>query len=159
MVHAKLYPGQENSGKLITMVRHQAKLLAEESGRKYILIDGPPGTGCPVISTITGTDHVILITEPTVSGIADFKRTWELAEHFKIQVSCIINKSSLNIKKTEQVSSFCKEHQINELGRIPFDKRFNQYLVEAKVLTETGDQDLERLFKEIYLRLEKVLNG
>ncbi|HDS09425.1 MAG TPA: (4Fe-4S)-binding protein, partial [Firmicutes bacterium] len=92
MVHAKLYPGQENSGKLITMVRHQAKLLAEESGGKYILIDGPPGTGCPVISTITGTDHVILITEPTVSGIADFKRTWELAEHFKIPVSCIINK-------------------------------------------------------------------
>lgn len=158
MVHARLFPGQENSGKLITMIRHQAKILFEESGTEYILIDGPPGTGCPVISTITGVDHVILITEPTVSGISDFKRTWDLVHHFEIPASCIINKSNLNPAKTEEIAGFCEKNKINQLGRIPFDSRFNQYLVQARVLTEVDDKDIVKIFEEIYLKLKQVIN-
>ncbi len=159
MIHAKLFPGQENSGKLITMTRHQATLISEEKGRDFVLIDGPPGTGCPVISSITGVDHVIIVTEPTVSGISDFERTVKLVQHFGINIFYIINKFDLNLDKTNDIDKYCLENSITLLGKIPFDPIVNEAVSEGKVLTEFRSEELKEIIIQIYNNLMEGLNG
>ena len=92
MVHANLIPGEENSGKLVALVRNQAKVIAEERNIDMVIVDGAPGVGCPVISSITGVDHVVIVTEPTMSGLHDMKRAAELVRGFGTPISLGINK-------------------------------------------------------------------
>lgn len=135
-VHARLGAGEENSGKLVTLVRHQARLIAEEQGLEWILVDGPPGIGCPVISSITGASAVLIVTEPTVSGIHDMKRVAELAAHFKVPSAACINRWDINVEVSGEISSYCEKAGILLAGKIPYDREVPRALVRRKILVE-----------------------
>lgn len=120
MVHARLAPGEENSGKLVNVVRENARKTADEMGWKTIIIDGPPGTGCPVISSVTGANKVIIVTEPSKSGFHDMKRILQLTSNFKVKPYVVINKYDLNKNLTNQIENWCNEQNIPVVGKILF---------------------------------------
>lgn len=139
-VHARLSPGEENSGKLVALVRHQARLLAEEQGIPWLLVDGPPGIGCPVISAMAGTGAALIVTEPTPSGLHDLRRVAELASHFRLPTAACINKWDLNVCMTAQIEDFCKEKGIIVVARIPYDVRVSLAVVARQILVEYAPQ-------------------
>ena len=114
-------PGEENSGKLVSRIREKAREIANEIQAEYILNDGPPGIGCSAISSITGTDAVLLVIEPTISGLHDAKRLVQLVKSFNIAMFAIINKYDINMKASSAVEAFLEKEDIEVLGRIPFD--------------------------------------
>ena len=116
MVHAQLGAGQENSGMLVALIRGKAQELAEAKGLPLILVDGPPGIGCPVISSLTGADGVLIVTEPTLSGLHDLNRVLDLAGHFKIPGMVLINKYDLNQEMTNRIETYCRDKGL-EVGR------------------------------------------
>jgi len=136
MAHAKLGIGEEASGKLVSEVREKAKRLAEKNGKDLILVDGPPGTGCPVISAITGTDLVLVISEPTLSGIHDLKRVLELAKHFRIPAAVCLNKYDINRENAELIENFCKSANIPVLGKLPYDDEATEAMLREKSVIE-----------------------
>jgi len=135
-VHAKLGIAEENSGKLVTLVRHQARLIAEERGLDWIIVDGPPGIGCPVISSVTGASAVLIVTEPTVSGIHDMKRVADLAAYFRVPRAVCINKWDINARMSEEIAAYCRGEGIPLIGRIPYDLVVSRALVRRKILVE-----------------------
>ena len=132
MSHARLTPGMENSGKLVTLVRQNAAKLAEKTGRELVLVDGPPGLGCPVIASLSNVDAGVAVVEPTLSGIHDLKRALQLLEHFEIVPSVIVNKYDLNMENTASIRGFCDGQGIPVLGMIPFDENVTKAMVQAK---------------------------
>ncbi|QER41646.1 P-loop NTPase [Thermodesulfobacterium sp. TA1] len=122
MVYARLGIAQENSGKLVTKLRELAKEIAEVNNADFIIIDGPPGVGCPVMASMTGVDLAIAITEPTVSGLHDLKRVIELAKHFKVELKVIINKYDLNLQMSEYITEEIKKEGIEVIGILPFSE-------------------------------------
>jgi len=155
MVYGRLAPGEENSGKLVNMVRDKAKKLSKENNLQTIILDGPPGIGCPVISTITGVDKVVIITEPTISGLHDLQRTVEIVEKFSLKAFVIINKSDLNTTMTIRIKEWCRQNKITIAGKLPFDKNVVEAMVRAKSITEY-DKDLY-ISKEIRKIWNKIL--
>ena len=154
MVYGKLAPGEENSGKLVNIVRDKAKKLAKANNINTIIIDGPPGIGCPVISTITGVDYVIIVTEPTLSGLKDLQRTLELTTKFNLNTVIIINKFDLNIKITEKIENFCKKSNIKIIGKIAFDPQVVAAMINCKSIIEWQPaSDLSSQIKLIYNNL------
>ncbi len=133
MVHAKLYPGAENSGNLVTMVKHRAHILSEEKGIEHILVDGSPGIGCPVISTISGADFVVIVTEPTQSGIHDLKRVKKLCDSFKVKSGVVVNKYDLNKQMAHNIEKFTDENGSMFLGNIPFDQNVSYAIVRKEI--------------------------
>ena len=136
MVHAHLGIAEENSGKLVTLVRQESKKLAEEQGLDLILTDGPPGIGCPVIASIGGGSAVLIVAEPTVSGKHDMERVVKLAEHFKVPAMLCVNKFDLNLDVTRKIEGFAQEKGLTILGRIPFDPVFTRAMVQAQTIFE-----------------------
>ncbi|OPX90031.1 MAG: cell division inhibitor MinD [Pelotomaculum sp. PtaB.Bin104] len=122
MVHARLGIAAENSGKLVSLVRGQAKMLAEKDDLPFIIVDGPPGIGCPVIASITGADAVLIVTEPTVSGEHDLERVAELVEYFKIPTYLCINKFDLNLEAARNIEKKAEKRGINVIGNIHYDR-------------------------------------
>lgn len=123
MIHGKLIPGEETSGKLVGQVRQDAYFTAKESGKAYVLIDGSPGLACNVISSITGAPRVVIVVEATKSGLHDLERVYQLVSGFKIEVSVVINKYDLSLEMTNQIENYCKKLNIDLDLKIPFDKR------------------------------------
>jgi MinD superfamily P-loop ATPase len=121
MVHARLGVAQENSGKLVTEVRKRAREIALREGRELLLMDGPPGIGCPVIASLSGVDLALVVTEPTPSGAQDMERAVDLARHFRLRAACAINKDDLNLENSKKIESWCAKRGIPLAGRIPFD--------------------------------------
>ncbi len=142
LVHAHMGPGEDNSGKLVSEVRKKAKELAVEQKAEYVINDGPPGIGCSVISSLTGTDQVLMVIEPTVSGLHDVRRLVELIDSFSIPMAALINKYDINLEMTTEIEHFLKEQKIPLLGRIPFDQRMVESMVEGKSIVEF-DSELE----------------
>lgn len=136
MVHARLAPGEENSGKLVNVVRDFARKIAKEEGLETIIIDGPPGTGCPVISSVTGTNKAIIVTEPTRSGFHDMKRILELTSNFKVKSYVVINKYDLNIDITCQIENWCFDKEIPVVGKILFDREIVEAMLNCKSIIE-----------------------
>ena len=136
MVHARLGIAEENSGKLVALVRQEARKIAEERGLSMIITDGPPGIGCPVISSIGGASAVLIISEPTVSGIHDMERVLQLADHFQIPAMLCINKFDLNREETEKIESFAQKRNIPVVGKIPFDPVFTKAMIQGKNVLE-----------------------
>lgn len=136
MVHARLAPGEENSGKLVNVVREQARKLASMTGRGTIIIDGPPGTGCPAISSLTGTNKAIIVTEPTRSGFHDLKRILELTDGFKIPSVVVINKYDLNWNMTGEIEDWCLQMNIPVIGKIPFDAKVVEAMLHCRSIVE-----------------------
>ena len=129
MVHARLGVAQENSGKLVTQVRREARSIAERQGLDYIITDGPPGIGCPVISSMSGVDLALIVTEPTVAGTHDMQRVVELARHFGVKTAVCINKYDLDEAGAEQIGAYCRAEGVEVAGRIPFDEEVVNALV------------------------------
>lgn len=136
MIHATLDIGAENSGKLVTQVKKQAKAIALEQGKKYVLVDGSPGIGCPVVSSLSGADYVVLVTEPTVSGLHDLKRVYELVKKFNIPAGCIINKADINADMTMQIREFLASGHIDRLGELPYDETVTKAMVAGLTIVE-----------------------
>ena len=140
MVHARLGIAEENSGKFVTLVRQEARKLAEAKNLDLILTDGPPGVGCPVIASIGGASAVLIVTEPTVSGKHDMERVAQLAAHFKIPALVCVNKFDLNLELTREIEKYAEKKEITCLGRIPFDPIFTKAMIQAQTIFEYDGQ-------------------
>ena len=150
MAHAILKTAEEASGKLVTVVRNNAKTLAEEKKKDLIIIDGPPGIGCPVISSITGVDLVLIVTEPTLSAIHDLERILNVAEHFEIPAVVCINKYDINIKNTEKIEQYCIEKNIDVVGKLPYDIVVTEAMVNEKTVIEYSKGEFSNLIIEMW---------
>ncbi|MDY6790081.1 MAG: 4Fe-4S binding protein [Thermodesulfobacteriota bacterium] len=142
MAHARLGIAEENSGKLVTLIRQEGKKLAEEKQLDLLLTDGPPGIGCPVIASLGGATAVLIVTEPTVSGRHDMERVTELAAFFKIPAMLCINKFDLNPDEGKAIEDFATQKNIRVIGRVPFDSSFTKAMVQGKTVVEF-DNDCE----------------
>lgn len=136
LVHAALDTRAENSGKLVTTVRKEAKRVAEVQGADWIIVDGSPGTGCPVIASITGADDVVIVTEPTMSGQHDLERVASLSRHFAIPFSVIVNKADINQTMADETESWCARNGVPFLGMIPYDRAVTRAQIEGKSVIE-----------------------
>lgn len=151
MVYGRLSPGEENSGKLVNMVRNKAKQLSKDQQLETIIIDGPPGIGCSAISTITGVDHVVIVTEPTVSGLHDMKRALEITSNFKLKTWVIVNKFDLNTDLTHQIESYCQQRNISVVGKFPFDRLVVDAMVNCKSVIEFApDSETAKMIRASY---------
>jgi MinD superfamily P-loop ATPase len=160
MSHARLNPGEANSGKLVTLVRHNARLIAEEENRELILIDGPPGIGCPVIASVTGVDAGLIVTEATMSGIHDLHRALQLLNHFNISPLVCVNMYDINRKNTEKIVAFCEKNNVEVVGRVPFDPIVTEAMVAGKTVVEHSpenmvSQEIENTWKRVLSALNK----
>lgn len=136
MAYGLLAPGEENSGKLVNMVRQRARQLSDQTNFETTIIDGPPGIGCPAISTITGVDKIIVVTEPTISGLLDLERTVTMVVQSDRKPYVIINKSDLNLSMTAKISDWCRNNDIILAGTLPFDKKITESMVMGKTIIE-----------------------
>ncbi|MFO7871760.1 MAG: P-loop NTPase [Kiritimatiellia bacterium] len=157
MVHARLGIAEENSGRLVTQVRNRAARLAAELKKELILGDGPPGTGCPVIASVSGADLVVIVTEPTVSGVHDMERVMNLAEHFGVEAVVVINKADLNTEQAHRIEEIAAARGSRVIGRIPFDRVVNDALMAGKTVVEYGKSRAESAVREIWDNLKEVL--
>lgn len=159
MVHAKLGVAEENSGKLVSLVRNQAKGLAEKKNCDWVIIDGAPGIGCPVIASLSGMDCAIVVTEPTLSGLHDAGRVIDVAKHFKVLTRLIINKYDLNIDMTGKIEQYCKEADVKLIGKISFDKTVVEAMVDGKTVIEYRNGKARQEIVGIWDALEKELKS
>jgi MinD superfamily P-loop ATPase len=157
MVHAKLGAAEENSGKLVSLIRKQAKQIAAEQNKNLIIADGSPGIGCPVIASITGADLVLVVTEPTVSGRHDLDRVIELTEHFKIPTAVCINKYDINLEVTKQIEQKAKNKGLAVLGKIPYDITVTKAQIAGKSIVEFSDDGLSNQIKSLWKTLLNIL--
>ncbi|MGD2294581.1 MAG: ATP-binding protein [Candidatus Aminicenantes bacterium] len=157
-VHAKLGIGEENSGKLVAEIRKKAKEIAKENGSELILIDGPPGIGCPVIASLSGADMALVVTEPTLAGIHDMERVIQTAQHFRIKTACCINKFDLNLDNSDRIIKWCRDQSVPFIGTIPYDETVTQAVRRGVPVVEYMDCPSADRFKIIWDETEKLLN-
>ena len=154
MSHARMGAGEENSGKLVTLVRQKARDVAKEQAKDIVLTDGPPGTGCPAIASITGTDAVLLVIEPSASALHDARRVAELARGFKIPAYAIINKWDIHADMSHEISEFLAEARIPLLGKVPFHQAFVEAMIAGQSIVEYApDSEISRVLQEIWSKL------
>ena len=159
MVHARLAIAAENSGKLVTLVRQESKKLADEKNLDLILTDGPPGVGCPVIASIGGASAVLIVTEPTLSGIHDMERVVQLARHFKVPAMVCVNKFDLNLDLARDIENFAKNEGLLSVGNIPFDPTFTMAMVQGQTIIEhNGGSGAGQAVKKIWKALSNKLD-
>lgn len=150
MVHAQLGIAEENSGKLVALVKRETKAIAEKIGADWIIVDGSPGIGCPVIASLSGADMVLIVTEPTLSGLHDLTRLADLAMHFKIPTCVCINKWDLNPEVTQKIEETCGARNIQVVGRIPFDIDVVSSLVEGIPLIEYSNGEAAQALRKMW---------
>ncbi|MPQ46840.1 P-loop NTPase [Marinifilum sp. N1E240] len=154
LVHAKMGPGEENSGKLVTVVRKKAQELAKEMNADFLLNDGPPGIGCSAIASITGVDAVVLITEPSKSGFHDVVRVIDLVKKFNVTAFAVINKYDINLEITAQMEAFFSTQNINLLGKIPFSEDMVYSIVNHQSIIEfKPESDINPIIQTIWAGL------
>jgi MinD superfamily P-loop ATPase len=155
---AELLPGDDNSGKLVAAVRADARAEAEATGRKLVLIDGPPGIGCPVISSVTGTDLVVVVTEPTPTGIHDLERVFALTKHFRIRTAVVVNKSDINPAHLTSIKDYCDSENHAFLGEIPYESAITEAQRAGKTILEfSPDCSASIAIGDIYNKLKNIL--
>jgi MinD superfamily P-loop ATPase len=157
LVHARLGIAQENSGKLVARVRKEARHLAKTRGLDYIISDGPPGIGCPVISSLSGANLAILVTEPTLSGIHDLKRVLGVCRHFGIPAVVCINKCDLNEENNRQIEEYCLSEGIEIASRIPFDNVVTEALVHGVPIVEYSRGRVSREIEKLWYSVSGML--
>jgi len=156
MVHAKLGIGADNSGKLVTKVKDEAKQLAQAEGKSILLVDGPPGVGCPVVASLAGADYVVIVIEPTVSGIHDLKRVQELIVKFRIHSGCIINKFDINHQVTADIKTFIETAGIDHIADIPYDISFTEAMMEGKTIVEFSPHGTGQYLIESWNKIKQL---
>lgn len=159
LIHARLGIAQENSGKLVHLVRQKAKEVALQEGADITINDGPPGIGCAVISSLSGANLACIVTEPSVSGIHDMERVLSVCQHFSVPALVCINKHDINERGTQQIEQYCNRHDIPVAAKIPFDPRVTEAQVEGVSLPEyTGDRHItapiEQVWKTVCAKLD-----
>ncbi|MGZ4865146.1 MAG: 4Fe-4S binding protein [Halobacteriota archaeon] len=152
LVHAQLEPGEANSGKLVTLVRQTAEEIARNTKRESIIIDGPPGMGCPVIASINGITAALIVTEPSLSAISDIKRVLSVCKHFSVPVYVCVNQYDLHEGNTQDIVRFCKAEGIEILGEIPHDKSVVRALLHHTPLTAYADSPASKEIKALWQR-------
>lgn len=157
MAHAKLGIGEEASGKLVSVVRNTALDLARKHARDVIIIDGPPGTGCSVIAAITGVDLVLIVTEPTLSGIHDLERVLEVVKHFRIPAIVCINKYNVNEQKTQTIRDLCMAQEVEVVGILPYDRTPADAMLAGKSVTEYINNEFTFEVHNMWKKVRKYL--
>lgn len=157
MVHARLGIAEENSGKLVSLVRARAKAIAEEQKRELILIDGSPGIGCPVISSITGANHVLVVTEPTLSGLHDLRRVAELTRHFGIETQVCVNKWDLNAAVTSDIEAEARGRGVRLAGRVRYDPSVTRAQIEKLSVVEYARNGAAADIRELWIQVSKTI--
>ena len=158
LVHARLGIAQENSGKLVAIVRQNARRIAEEQGLSYIISDGPPGIGCPVISSLSGANMALLITEPTLSGMHDLDRVLGVCSHFGVPALVCINKYDLNEENTHQIEDFCRRQGVEVISRLPFDNVVTEALVQGLPVVEYCKDGIARDIEMLWQGVSAILD-
>jgi MinD superfamily P-loop ATPase len=160
LIHAKLGIAEENSGKLVSEIRNYARLLAHREGQDLIIVDGSPGIGCPVIASISGASLVVVVTEPTLSGLHDAERVLKLARHFNAPACMCINKFDINPDMANKIEEFCKKENIEIVGKIPYSKDFTDAMIKEESLIEFAPEgEISSEIKSMWEKLEERLRG
>lgn len=157
MVHARLGIGAENSGKLVSLVRREARRLAEEEGAPRVLVDGPPGVGCPVIASVTGASRVLIVTEPTPTGEHDLDRVLTLAAHFGIPAGVLVNKWDLNEDMTARVEAQAAARGAIVIGRVRYDPIITAAQLAGRTVVEMGPSDAREDIERAWTRLTRAM--
>ena len=154
MVHAKLGIAEENSGKLVTLVKQTARDMASAAGKEYVIIDGSPGIGCPVIASLADADLALIVTEPTLSGMHDMKRVVDVAGHFNVKTAVVINKFDINKKVTEEIIEFLKEEDIVHISNLVYDESFTKAMTIGKTIVEYNNSNLTKVLIESWDKIK-----
>jgi len=158
MVHARLGIGAENSGKLVAKVKNEAKRIADEQQKELVIVDGSPGIGCPVVSSLSGANFVVLVTEPSVSGFHDLKRVYQLVKKFGIKAGCIINKADLNSEITQQIREFIQANDIVLISELPYDESFTEAMTQGKTIVEFDNSNLQDRIKRSWDKIKESVD-
>ena len=156
LVHAQLFPGAENSGRLVMVLKQQARELAKARGAGLVFCDGAPGIGCPVISSLSGAHLAVAVTEPTPSGRHDLERVADLCRHFQTAFAVIINKHDLNPDETARIEAFCRDESYPVLARLPHDPLVTKAMIQGLVVTELPETDFSRELRQAWSRIEAL---
>ena len=157
LYHAQLFAGGENSGKLVTLVKQQARLRALDDDRPLVLVDGPPGIGCPVISAAAGATLAVLVTEPTHAGIHDLKRVYDLTQHFNVPALVLVNKADLSPARATEIETFCESHDLPLIARLPYDTTVTEAMVQGLPITAYTTAPISEALKEVWETLKTRL--
>lgn len=157
LFHARLFPGEENSGKLVTTVKQHANLWALNHGADYVLTDGPPGIGCPVIAATAGVQFALLVTEPTISGLHDLERILDTVTHFGVAAAVIVNKWDLNPERAAEIGEFCRERGLSLIGRIPYDEVVTRAMVGGQPVTAVTDGPVAAELRRVWRAVVAIL--
>jgi MinD superfamily P-loop ATPase len=161
LFHAALQPAQENSGKLVTVVKQNARLLAMDDSIPLVLVDGPPGIGCPVISAVSGADLALIVAEPTAAGVHDMNRVLQTTDHFGVKAIVCINKADIYPAGATQIEDYCQEQGIEMIGQIPFETAVTEAMVQGQPITayqpeSSASQALISIWRKIVNLLEVI---
>lgn len=156
-VHARLGAGEENSGKLVTEIRKKARLIAETHGLEYIILDGPPGIGCPVIASLSAVDLAVVVTEPSISGIHDMERVVQVTRHFGIKVACVVNKFDLSEKLSAEAERWCQENSVPVVARIPFSEAVVDSVIKGLPVTQAEDQTVAAEIRKAWQHIVNLI--
>jgi MinD superfamily P-loop ATPase len=158
MVHARLGIGSDNSGKLVAKVKNEAIRIARKNKKKFVIVDGPPGIGCPVISSLSGANFVVFVTEPSVSGLHDLKRIHKLSEKFNLKAGCIINKADLNPRISTEIEEFLKKENIIHISNLPYDESFTKAMTDGQTIVEYDNDGLSKTIFKSWNMIKKMIN-
>lgn len=156
MVHAKLGIAEENSGKLVAMVKQKAQEIAETEGKTWLIVDGPPGIGCPVIAALARVDLALIVTEPTLSGIHDMERVMDLAAHFGVTAKVVINKCDINWNNTQAIEEVCQKREIEVIGRLPFSEEVVRSLILGIPVVEFSQGEIAEEITALWRKIEAI---
>ena len=159
MVHAKLGIAEENSGKLVSRIRKEARSIAEDKGRDLVIVDGSPGIGCPVIASLAGADMALLVAEPTVSGLHDLERVADLAARLRVEAAVCANKADLNAEMTAKVEDTARDRGLRFLGRVPYDEDVTKAQIEGKSVVEFSEGPAAEAVRALWARVEEALES
>jgi len=159
LVHARLGIAEENSGKLVTTIRNKGQELAGVTGKEFLIIDGPPGIGCPVIASLSGVDAVLAVTEPTVSGIHDLERVLAVCDHFGVPAAVCINRYDLGEAQSAIIEEYCRNKNLIMAGKIPFDKIFVEAMIQGVPVVEYKSGLISRRIAEVWEKFSAVVSN
>ena len=140
-------------------MRQKAREIAEERGLEYILTDGPPGIGCPVISSLSGSNIVLIVTEPTISGLHDMDRILGLCEHFQVEVLVCVNKYDINEENTGEITQYCKDRKVSIAGYVPYDDIITEAMIHGKPVVKYKRNDTSRAIENLWLKMLERMTG
>jgi len=153
LIHARLGIAEDNSGKLVTLISKKARELAGKENKDLVIIDGPPGIGCPVIAALAGVDVALVVTEPTLSGIHDMARVLAVCKHFGVPALVCINRYDLDEGLSEDIDTFCCKNDISIIGKLPLDNIFVKAVVSGIPVTEYGNKRINKMIATIWQKL------